>query len=423
MLLSCRFAAAYKPFGQVPHFRNSFRCGRKMPSTKNISLRLLTVSLLIGSTIQLTTTLTAQSPGSPKAKSENVAELPDDPATVIAVVGQTPILWGDIQPKVDGRIKQVMKQIKQEFPPDELGPARKQLARGALVQVIQNKMMSEAFLLEQVGTQAAEKRREVGDMMHSRARQMFFDNELQGLKEKYETEDLTELDTKLRESGTSLRARQREFTDMMLGHMYMRSKIQKDPNVTIAEINAAYAKELDSYRHGAKARWEQLSVLFANHPSREAASTAIAAIGREAYFGGSLQSVARAKSEEPFASDGGVHDWTTQGSLASKPLDEQIFSIPLNRMSEIIEDTQGLHIVRVLERKEAGVLPLAELQDTIRAKIKKEKLSLAQAEMLEELQKTVPVWTMYPGDMPGSKPLRPTSIATRPGSDAGSVKR
>lgn len=360
-------------------------------------------------------------PGMP-AVDDDSAPLPEDPATIMAVVGQSPILWGDIQPKVDSRIAQVLNEQKVQFTQEQIAPARKNLARGALRQAIQTKMMSESFLLEQVGTQSAEKRREVSSMMSSRARQMFFENELKGLKEKYGTEDLTELDAKLRESGTSLRARQREFTDMMLGHMFMRSKIEKDPNVTIAEINAFYAKNVDSYRHQSKARWEQLSVLFANHPSREAASTAIAAMGREAYYGGNLQAVARDKSEEPYASDGGLHDWTAKGSLASKPIEEQIFSIPLNRMSEIIEDAQGLHIIRVLERKPAGVLPLAELQDEIREQLKQEKIEASQSTMLVEMQKKVPVWSMYPSDTPGAKPLRPTRTAARTQSNTPQTK-
>lgn len=341
------------------------------------------------------------------------AEVPDDPATVMAVVGQIPILWGDLEPKVDGRIKEVSKQFKREIPAEDLGKVRTQLGRNALVQVIRNKIMRECFLLDQVGTQSAEKRQEAAQLMDSRARQMFSENEVKALQKKHETENLDELDKILRAEGSSLLARQRDFTDMMLGHMYMRSKIDQDPAVTIAEINARYARDTEKYRQGAQARWEQLSVLFSNHPSREAAQKAISDMGREAYFGGNLQAIARQKSEEPFADDGGVHDWTTKGSLASKPIDEQVFSIPLDHMSEIIEDEQGLHIVRVLERKQAGVQPLAELQDQIREDIKKEKILEAQNDMLKQMQERVPVWSIYPDDFPGAKPLRVRS-AQRP---------
>lgn len=387
-----------------------------MPSKKYF-LIALTVLTAMPVTFQTGSRLLAQPPGVPPSlANDKSAPLPDDPATVMAVVGQTPILWGDIQPKVDGQIAKVLKQQKVQIPKEQLAPARKNLARGALRQAIQTKMMSESFLLEQVGTQSAEKRQEVSTMMSSRARQMFFENELKGLQKKYGTEDLTELDALMRETGTSLRARQREFTDMMLGHMYMKSKINQDPHVTIAEINASYASNLDSYRHNAKARWEQLSVMFSNYGSRDEAYKAIVNMGREAFYGGNLQAVARDKSEEPYASDGGVHDWTAEGSLKSKPIEKQIFSIPLNKMSEIIEDEDGLHIVRVLERKAAGVLPLADLQEDIRKKIKQEKIVAAQEQMLREMNRKVPVWSMYPEDMPGAKPLRPNSVATRPAS-------
>lgn len=381
---------------------------------KPLARRLMMAALAIGLSTHVPTALVGQTPVPDMLDQEdNTAPLPDDPAAIMAVVGQSPILWGDIQPKVDSRIEQVLQQQQVQFTNEQLEPARKNLARGALTQAIQTKMMSEAFLLDQVGTQAAEKRREVSEMMHSRARQVFFDNELKGLKEKYDTEDLTELDAKLRESGSSLRARQRDFADMMLGHMYMKGKVDRDPNVTLAEINAAYVKNLDSYRHNAKARWEQLSVMFGNHPSRQQARDALIKMATEVHYNEGWKEMAKAKSEEPFASDGGQHGWTAQGSLASQPIDQQLFSIPLNKMSEIIEDEQGLHIIRVLERKPAGVVPLAELQEEIREKLKQEKIAESQSKMVKDMQKKVPVWSIYPDDMPGAKPLRPRQVATK----------
>ena len=51
-------------------------------------------------------------------------------------------------------------------------------------------------------------------------------------------------------------------------------------------------------------------------------------------------------------------------------LDEAIFTLPLNRLSEIIEDDRGVHIVRVLERTEGGHQSFESVQDSIREKIK-----------------------------------------------------
>jgi parvulin-like peptidyl-prolyl isomerase len=242
-------------------------------------------------------------------------------------------------------------------------------------------------------------------MMATRARQMFIDTEVPDLLKEYEVNDMTELDEKLRGEGSSLHARQRDFTDAMLGHMYVRESVDREPEVSLAEIVCYYQAHQTEFEHKAQARWEQLTVLFKNFPTRKAAHQAISEMGREAFFGGSMQAVARAKSQEPLAQSGGVHDWTNQGSLASDELDKNIFSLPLNEMSEIIEDQSGYHIIRVLERKAAGVTPLSEVQETIRKKIQQQKVATAQREMMDKMKELVPVWTMFPDDVPGAKPL------------------
>jgi len=243
---------------------------------------------------------------------------------------------------------------------------------------------------------------------------MFFETELPELKKQYKAKDLNDVDAALREKGTSLAARQRDFVDAMLGHLYMRSKVERDPDVSIAEIAEYYAEHKQEFQRPSRARWEQLTVLFEKHPSRDEAYRKIWKMGRDVIYayGGNVEPVAKASSEEPFAQEGGVHDWTAKGSLASSNLDEQIFSIPLNAMSEIIEDDQGFHIVRVLERQEAGFIPLSEIQDDIRAKIREEKIAASQRELMEDIKDRIPVWSLFPDDMPAAKPL-PESVTKR----------
>lgn len=369
------------------------------------ALHAMTVWLDAGLLVRAVAQEKTPAGSSPQAEPLAAAELPEDPAAVIAVVGQAPILLGDVTPKVEAKIEEVRAKTDRPIPEAQLRMARVNLTRGLLSQAIQNKMMRESFLLEQVGNQSAEKRREADAMMKTRARKMFFETELPQLKQQYEVHDLGELDEALREKGSSLAARQRNFVDAMLGHLYIRSKVDKDPKVSISEIVRYYHSHQDEYEHVARARWEQLTVLFENFASREAAHQAISAMGREAYFGGNMQAVARDKSQEPFAESGGLHDWTNQGSLASEPLDDQIFSIPVDKMSQIIEDDSGFHIVRVLEREPAGVTPLSDVQDEIRAKLRQQKINESQQQVMEEMRHRVPVWSIFPDDVPGAQPL------------------
>ncbi|WP_197137143.1 MULTISPECIES: peptidylprolyl isomerase [Crateriforma] len=373
---------------------------------------VMTASFVVGQATLLcwlAASAAAQGPTPEQMRELASIQLPDDPAAVLAVVGKSPILAGEVLPKVDAKIREVTAKTGQPIPEPQLKIARVNLVRGELARAIQFKMMRESFVLDQVGTEAADKREEAQQRLAAKARQYFFEEQLPKLKEQFGTEDMAELEAKLGEQGSSLKAQRREFIDQMLGQLYVSSKLDRDPNVPIADIVRFYNQHRDEYERSAEARWEQLTVRFDRFDNRDAALEAIRAMGTEAYYGGSMQAVAREKSQEPFAADGGVHEWTPQGSLRSSVLDKQIFSLPLNKMSPIIEDDEGLHIVRVLERRDAGVTPLADVQDDIKKKLQNKIVAEKQEQLIKELSQRVPVWSIFPKDTPGALPLPGTT--------------
>ncbi|WP_235934782.1 peptidylprolyl isomerase [Candidatus Laterigemmans baculatus] len=332
-------------------------------------------------------------------------ELPTEPSTLLAIVGDNPILLGDLMPKIESRIMQLAKGDISQIPPEQLKILRLRLLRALLAQTIQTKMLGHAFMMSQVGASSAEQRREAQTKIAAQARRAFYESEIPRMLEESKLNSIQELDAKLRESGSSLKTLEHEYQDKMLGAVYIQKLVPRDPAVTLNELRAYYEKHREEFSHPARARWEQLTVLFSRFPNKQEADRAISDMGREAYFGGNMQKVAKERSQEPLAASGGLHDWTRQGSLASKVLDEQIFSLPLNRMSPRIEDADGYHIIRVLDREEAGVTPLGELQDELRKKIQAQKVAEAEAKLMQEIRRDVPVWSLYPDDVDGAMPL------------------
>jgi hypothetical protein len=332
-------------------------------------------------------------------------ELPTEPADLLAIVGSTPILVGDLLPKVDQRIRSVLTVDISEVPPDELKIVRLKLLRGLLTETIQTKMLGHAFVLSKVGSATSEQRAEAQQKIESQARKAFNENEVPRMMEKLEFQTVLQLDERLREEGTSLKAMEDDYKDRMLRTVFVQEMVPREQTVELNEIFHYYNTHPNEFETPAKARWEQLSVLFENFPTREAAFQAISDMGREAYFGGNVQSVAKEKSQEPLAKKGGLHDWTSLGSLKSKKLEEQIFSLPLNLLSNVVEDENGFHIVRVLERSEAGFRPLSEVQEEIREIIAGKKQLDAEQQLLTRIRRDVPVWSKFPMDVPGAKPL------------------
>jgi hypothetical protein len=204
----------------------------------------------------------------------------------------------------------------------------------------------------------------------------------------------------------------------MMGVQVARSKLNLGPNakqkeITHQEMLDYYEAHQTDYSIPAKARFEILTVKFANFGgNRQAAWERLAQMGNEVVLGGTpFPAVARKFSQEPRASDGGQYDWVTPGSLASKTIDRAVFSLEVDKLSQIIEDEQGFHIVRVQERKEPGQISFLEAQPEIRKAIQSERSAAEQQKYLAELRTRTKVWTIF--DPPSSVAGQPANSIMR----------
>ena len=134
---------------------------------------------------------------------------------------------------------------------------------------------------------------------------------------------------------------------------------------------------------------------FEEYDSRKDAYSAIAQMGNEVLRGAKLGAIARRSSQESRAAQGGLHEWTVQGSLVSEPIDQAVFSLPSDKLSRIIEDDRGFHIIRVLERREAGRVSFQDAQKEIKEKLRGRKQQEQIENLLKELRDATPIWTVY----------------------------
>ena len=137
--------------------------------------------------------------------------------------------------------------------------------------------------------------------------------------------------------------------------------------------------------------------------------------------------VAKAKSHGFTAADGGVHDWTTLGALKCEELNEALATLELGPDERRHRKRAGFHIVRVLERKEAGRTPFTEAQAKIRETLgsASRKQVLLAAE-LAEVRKTARVWTISTAKSTATRLARTagatSSGGSYPSADAADVR-
>jgi hypothetical protein len=343
----------------------------------------------------------ARSPQSPAPDQSPAAGELFRPTQTVAIVGDQHIFYGEVAPTVDQILAPVMAQVRSDADRQELEKVRENLTKQIVRQVVDTKLMYLEFerqieksagrdkLLEMrknINTQMrisfesdlAEMRKQVAAAKPEQIQKLMSRDPVMPrmavLMKENGCETLNELDAVLRRYGSSLDKQVRLYGENRAGRSSVQKHVNTKPEVTHQEMLDYYTANAAEFAVPAKARFEILSVKFANSPSKNDAWNTLAQMGNAVFFGTPLATVARNHSQEPNAAKGGYYDWTTQGSLASKAIDAAIFTLEPGKLSQIIEDERGYHIVKVIERTDAGAVSFLEAQTAIKDAIKAQKL-------------------------------------------------
>jgi parvulin-like peptidyl-prolyl isomerase len=308
---------------------------------------------------------------------------PCEGAQILARVGSEIILAADLA----GPVNEMIMLNKDKIPPEQIELARRQLTRRMLDSRIETKL---AYLDAKRQLPAESLTR-----VEKNISDAFDREEIDRMMKRSQADSRQALEGKLQSLGSSLELKRRAFIEQMLAQQWIRQKVKVEGEVSHEEMRSYYHEHIAEFETPAQARWEELEVRFARHPSREQAYALMAQMGNQILSGMPLAEVARRGSEGITASSGGQRDWTSRGSLVSQELDGALFGLPIGQPSQIIEDKTGFHILRVVERKEAVRTPFTEAQVEIRKKIKEQRVDSQMKAYLEKLRRQVPVWTVF----------------------------
>lgn len=344
------------------------------------------VALLVLSS--LTATVLAQPPA--------VEPAPVDGCEVIARVNGQVILSREVLWEAN----LILTEKADKIPPGKADEVRNAIMQQRLMSMLDMKMLYADF------------RRKVPEAnlaaIHESLSKRFEENDIPGLMKKVGVETPQELPGRLIELGTSLREREEDFYQRMISRSWVQEQVQVDREVTRDQLLEYYRENSAEFEYPTQARWEELMMRFSRFKTKAEAYRALAALGNDAYRAAvaqpdrsqpAFEALAKSKSQGFTADEGGQQDWTTQGALAADTLDQALFTLPIGEMSPILESKLGFHIVRVLERKQAGKTPFTEVQEEITSKIRNKRFQVAVEEKLDELRRGVRIWTKYTGNI------------------------
>lgn len=101
--------------------------------------------------------------------------------------------------------------------------------------------------------------------------------------------------------------------------------------------------------------------------------------------GEDFAAVAKESSDCPSASRGGDLDYFQRGQMVA-PFEEAAFSLKPGEVSGVVETQFGYHLIKVVDKKESGVIVYEEIKADIESHLRQQKVNEQYAVYIEELK-------------------------------------
>jgi peptidyl-prolyl cis-trans isomerase SurA len=238
---------------------------------------------------------------------------------------------------------------------------------------------------------------------------------------------MEDLEKAAREQGVSFE----DFKDQLRTGMLTQKVISQDVgrriNITPAEMAAYYEKHKDEFKTPEAVRLAEILVSTEAKPNAQPLDPAGAEAKAKSLLeqlkgGAKFDELAKKSSDDASASQGGDLGYFKRGDLAPE-LENVVFGMKPGDVSNPIQTKQGYILLKVLDKKDAGLMTEKEAENQIQERIYYEKLQPAVREFLTQLREAAYI-DIRPGFVDSgasakqSKPIMAEAI-----SDPGEQKK
>ena len=176
-------------------------------------------------------------------------------------------------------------------------------------------------------------------------------------------------------------------------------RLQIDTQISSQELLASYEINKEKFRVPQRVRWERLTVKTEACSTHEVA-LAIATYLRNRSLGSNVEpphEFSREKIESQ------TYGWTELASVRTEGERSALKQLQPGQVSNVIETSDGLHLVRLLERHEEGFQPITSVVDRIRNEILVERKRAAEFRMIGQLRSQSQIWTVFDSPIRSNK--------------------
>ena len=228
------------------------------------------------------------------------------------------------------------------------------------------------------------------------------ESERQGLKVKFDYAVLTpeDLMKEINPSESELRAyyeaRKASFNDSIPEKRRIRyavadlGKLQSEMKISPEELERYYQRNREQFRQAEQVKARHILIKVpqpeagkpVDEKAVEEARKKAEGLLKQLKAGANFEELAKKNSDDKTtASEGGALPWFQRGAMVPE-FEQAAFSLPKGQISDLVKTTFGFHIIRVDDKREAGITPLAQVKDSIEPVLRQEKAQ-AQADALQ----------------------------------------
>jgi len=188
--------------------------------------------------------------------------------------------------------------------------------------------------------------------------------------------------------GSSIESVKKDIRSQLVRTRLLRREVKDKIIVSDSEIGAYYNEHREEYEGKESVRMKQLLLPF----SSEADKNEKAKLRNEALRlreriikGESFDSLVAKYSKGPAASHGGDVGFIEKGTIIPE-VEAAAFKLPVNEVSNVIESSVGFHLIKVVDKKGAGLKPVTVVREEIKAKLEEERLDKKFGEWISSVR-------------------------------------
>ena len=241
------------------------------------------------------------------------------------------------------------------------------------------------------------------------------EQQLAALQERHGFADRTEFEAALAQSGLSMR----DFREQLRRNLRIQDVIGQEVRSRIGvdeEVARRYYRDNpERFTEPRQLQVRELIVLEKEGQGAEDRAELAAAIRRELASGSALADLVATYRDRGLTSDVIDHGWVGPGDLAAE-LESAVWDLEPGAFSEPVASRGGLHILEVVDRREAGLRPFTEVAERVRNVAYQAAFSEQMANYLDELEEKAFIRLDPPPGAEGFRRAAPSELLEEMGA-------